>query len=209
MTIGRIKVEALKLMYLGLRDIHEEQLRELGANINYSDYISRMPGAINRALRTIVARQILPIRSRELALSAGEARGDSVCFHLPVIIPDFYSMAGVICSRGGAGDVRIDHGLEGEDLLLYKPSERYTYRVLYHPTLPVVSVDTKDDEDAGLPEELACLVPYYLKGDLYGEKDADAAREARAFFESGVAEYAARNRFGTQTRVKTVFGLGW
>ena len=60
MTIGRIKIEALKLMFLNARDIHEDELTSLGAEQNYSDYLASMPGCIHRALQDMVLRKILP-----------------------------------------------------------------------------------------------------------------------------------------------------
>ena len=209
MTIGKMKIEALKLMFLNLRDIHEDQLDELGADINYSDYLSGMPGAINRALRQIVARQILPVKSRVINLKEGEKTNEVYRFDLSSIISDYYNVSGVIRSREVIGEERIDYGIEGDALLLYRPDEKSTYRVVYHPNIPVVTSGTLDTMDVAMPEELASLVPYFIKADLYAKDNEDAASQALARFEAGVAEYAARPRAGERKRVVTKFGLGW
>lgn len=211
MTIGRMKIEALKLMFLNARDIHEDDLDTLSADQNYSDYLAAMPGCIHRALQDMVLRKILPLRSRELLLSEGEAQGAVTRFSLSTLIPDLYGISSVICTREGGEEVRIDYGTADEELLLYKPRDGWSYRVVYHPSLPEVTTATPNTSRPDIPETLAAVIPYYIKAELFTTdtpSNAQEAERARVMYETALARYAQERSYSRQRRVKTVFG-GW
>lgn len=208
MTIGRMKIEALKLMFLNARDLHEEELDELGADQNYSDYLAAMPGCIHRALQDMVVRRILPMKSREIVQSDGIRDGNVLRFSLRGI-EDLFSVASVVCERDGIGSVRADFSVENEELLLYRPYDGWRYRVVYYPSLPEVSAATPNEMAPDIPEPLSAAIPYYIKGELFTTdtpSNAGEADRARAMYEAVLARYAQGAGGSRPARVKTVFG---
>lgn len=64
--------------------------------------------------------------------------------------------------------------------------------------------DTSDDADLLLDEELCMLIPYFLKGDLYEEDNAQQAAIARNLFEDMVDDYLTTKITDT---IETVFEM--
>ena len=59
MTLGEIKIEALKLMFTNSQhDIAVSDLSNLYQDGNYGSYLVNMPGAINRAFDRIQQKDI-------------------------------------------------------------------------------------------------------------------------------------------------------
>ena len=121
MTIGEIKKEALKLMFTNQdNEIDQNGMEFLMNDDNYGDYISNMPGSINRA--------IVRLKSKGVEYSG----------------------------------------------------ERITR-------------DTSDDYELPIDESLQELIPYFLKGELYEEDNAQQAAIAKNYFEDTVDDYLAMN----------------
>lgn len=64
--------------------------------------------------------------------------------------------------------------------------------------------DTSDDAELALDEELCMLIPYFLKGELYGEDNAQEAAIARNLFEDMVDDYLA---IGIDRTIEPVFEM--
>lgn len=64
--------------------------------------------------------------------------------------------------------------------------------------------DTSDDTELDLDEELCMLIPYFLKGDLYEEDNAQQAAIARNLFEDMVDDYLA---VGIDRTIEPVFEM--
>ena len=64
--------------------------------------------------------------------------------------------------------------------------------------------DTSDDTELALDEELCMLIPYFLKGELYGEDNAQEAAIARNLFEDMVDDYLA---IGIDRTIEPVFEM--
>ena len=64
--------------------------------------------------------------------------------------------------------------------------------------------NTSDDTDLLLDKELCMLIPYFLKGDLYEEDNAQQAASARNLFEDMVDDYLTTK---INTTVETVFEM--
>lgn len=93
MTLGEIKVEALRCMGVNLsEDIRAEHMEELLADENYKSYLVNMVGPINRCLSLFERRGLVP-RDRE-----GEGLGRIT----PATGDDFdMSTLGVTDAQGG------------------------------------------------------------------------------------------------------------
>ena len=64
---------------------------------------------------------------------------------------------------------------------------------------------TPDSYVLPLDEEVAALIPYWIKSELYEEENFAAARSARNYFMEGVA--ALREAQGEGTRLVVKYGL--
>lgn len=64
--------------------------------------------------------------------------------------------------------------------------------------------DTSDDTELDLDEELCMLISYFLKGELYGEDNAQEAAIARNLFEDMVDDYLA---VGIDRTIEPVFEM--
>ncbi|MBO5969359.1 MAG: hypothetical protein J6S14_12765 [Clostridia bacterium] len=202
MTIGEIKIQALKLMFVTYQDnISVDDLEKLGGQENYRAYLINMDGAINRAFADIERRRILPVKSYEINGSAWELRNRIARFDLKKV-EDFYDVERISSESLYEYNGNAQYYRDGDHISLVDYDNTVTYRLVYYPKLARNLGDTK--HIANLPDELACLIPYYVKGDLYRDDEPNEASEARNWYEQAMSEY--RNPVSNvQTRVKTVY----
>ena len=76
--------------------------------------------------------------------------------------------------------------------------------MIYAPRRKRVTTGTADDEEIALPDKIACLIPYFIKGDLFREDEPAEAADARNLFEASI-EAIDNGIKRRQTSVKTVF----
>ena len=67
-----------------------------------------------------------------------------------------------------------------------------------------VTAETPEDTEIPIPDEIASLVPYYVKSELYREEDISEADNARAWFTAGLNEIVSRDI--VPMGVSTVYG---
>lgn len=203
MKLGEIKVEALRLMFMGgALEIGEDQLEDFADDQTYGYYLSRMPGAINRAFSIIERRHVLPEKAVRLTAEGnGSAR-----FHLKDIAQDLYDVARVVCSRDGTYEPSADYAIEGGDIIVHDFDKDAQYTLLYYPRIERVNTGTNNENELGLPDEIAEAIPYAIKGDLFRDDEAGEADAARAFFEAALHEIALSHERGSQGAVHTAYG---
>lgn len=205
MKLGDIKLEALRLMFMGgAMEIGADQLLDYADDHTYGYYLSRMPGAINRAFSVIERRHVLPLKAVRLV-----ADGDgTVRFDLKTLAPDLYDVARVSWSREGTYEPSADHHIEGAELLVPAFDPEADYTLLYYPHIARVSAGTDDEKEIDLPDEIAEVIPYAIKGDLFRDDESDEAEAARARFEYALNEIEAAHSTGQIHTVATVYGGG-
>lgn len=189
MTIGEIKAQALKLMFVTYTDdIRAEDIDEMLLQENYRPYLLNMTGAINRCLSDIECRRVLPTRAYALDPLCGCAGRCVRRFALSRLLTDFYDVCRLIAEGAYTYDGDHPYFMEGETLVLRGMDEDTDYTLLYYPKLDRLSGnDDNASELAGVPEEIAALIPYYIKGDLYREDEPNEASEVRNWYEMGMA----------------------
>lgn len=207
MKYGDIKIEALKLMFINMGDdITVDKLDTYAQDDTYSGYLVNMPGSVNRCFSVLESRGVLPPESKTLTASDGVASGAFIRFNLPSLIEDFYDIDRVVSETSDGeycGD--CDYQTEGDTLVLERyDDEDITYTVLYRPTIPRVDSLTDDDWEISVPENIAALIPYFVKGDLYRDDEPNEASEARNWFEAGIEEILLR-KTNKVSRVKTIY----
>lgn len=207
MKYGDIKIEALKLMFINMGDdITVDKLDTYAQDDTYSGYLVNMPGSVNRCFSVLESRGVLPPESKTLTASDGVASGAFIRFNLPSLIENFYDIDRVVSETSDGeycGD--CDYQTEGDTLVLERyDDEDITYTVLYRPTILRVDSLTDDDWEIPVPENIAALIPYFVKGDLYRDDEPNEASEARNWFEAGIEEILLR-KTNKVSRVKTIY----
>lgn len=206
MKIGDIKLEAIKIMFVNYNaDITIEQIGRLKADENYNSYLVNMPGSINRCLSNIEDKRVLPVKSYVIEPENIVASGSRARFDLSSI-EDFFDVDRVVCETA-TGDYITDHkySREGNILVIHDYDEEDSYRVLYYPSIKrISSLDDENTKELDVPENIAVLIPYFIKGDLYREDEPNEASEARNWYEAGM-EAIYNGRENKITSVKSVY----
>ena len=200
MTLGEIKIEALKLMFAnGHDDISEHELETLKNDNQYKDYLINMPGAINRCFSVLEERRVLPVRVAVVKRESGSGDGHMRYFDLASIIPDFFDIERIsyISKNGEYTDVD-EYEREGDVIIV--PDIPLDTRVIYKPSLERILATTDEKTVLSIPDRIACHIPYFIKGELFRVDEPDEAGEARNWFETAIAQIT-KAESGKQSRV--------
>lgn len=206
MTIGEIKIQALKLMFVTYSDdLSVQGLVDLEGQEQYRPYLVNMNGAIDRCLADIERRCILPVKVLELK-AEGEPR-EGYMTRINITASDFYEVERI--SKESLYEYDGNHAFsrEGNTLLFPNFDTDAVYRMMYYPRIPRTA-SRFDTDDIGLPEEIAAAVPYYVKGDLFREDEPNEASEARNWYEAAM-QSVQRPVANRATRVSTRFSQVW
>lgn len=184
MKIGDIKIEAIKLMFTNYGfDMGIEDLSKMLADENYSSYIVNMNGSIARALDRIENACVLPLKRKEITLADCDAGSHNSIFDTAKI-DDLFVIDRVTAEYGkGSYCGNIGFELEG-DILILPYAEKYT--ILYYPTIKTIDNSVQDSDDIWIPDKIARLIPYFIKGELYQEEEPSLAADARNLFEASL-----------------------
>lgn len=182
MKLGEIKIEALKLMFVNnTNEMNVDSITNLMNDENYAGYLVNMRGAINRALDRIKNACVLPLKSAWVDMTAIEDMGNYFSYDLTKI-EDFFMLERVVYTDGPVYNGDFEYEMEGKTIVLEKLPGHY--KVLYYPTVDYVSADMSDTDSLSIPEDIARLIPYFIKGDLYQEDEPNLAADARNTFEA-------------------------
>lgn len=205
MKLKDIMIESLKLMFASYdRDLALVSVDDLKADSAYRDFIYNMPPAINRAFGLIENKGVLRDIVRTYTASGGRVA-------MPEYITPTDGMLGGNITRIGlktASEIawlswdEIDFSGSEMSLPFASPLEQYVVR--YSPKINRVTAETDENTDIPIPDDIAALIPYYVKSELYREEDASEADKARGWFEAGLNEIVSREIM--PTGVSTVFG---
>ena len=96
MKLGEIKLESLRLMNANEENLKFEKLNEYANDDRFSDYLDRMPGAINRAISRFMTYKVIPTKTVEVKPSQGETLKQFLKLNLKTILSDFGSLERII-----------------------------------------------------------------------------------------------------------------
>lgn len=205
MNLGEIKVEALKLMYVDyVDDLGVENLESMKADANFAGIMSAMPGAINRCFARIEDLDILPLKSIAVQKSQCVQTENGLRLELDKIVEDFGYIDRVICEDETGYNGNHDYIMETDTTIFLPNKEKFI--IVYAPTLPRVLGGTDENIQIPIPNKIACLIPYFIKGDLFREDEPAEAAEARNIFESSV-EAMKTKKSQRQSRIKVLFSM--
>ena len=210
MKLKDIMIESLKLMFASYdRDLALASIDDLRADSAFRDYIYNIPPAINRAFHIIENKGVLKEIMHTYDTESTE-RWKNVA--VPEEIP---SANGVLGGRLTRIDYRVLHhgvrvafsdiiGRSNGEVLLPSVVGGEQYDVFYSPKIHRVSAETPENTEIPIPDSVAALIPYYVKGELYREEDVGEADNARAWFAAGLNEIIDRDI--APMGVSTVYG---
>ena len=211
MKLGEIKSQALYLSFpnpeliLDTSDMEamSAKLGELKADPSYADFLMASAGAINRALSALEIRGLTPLGLRALSAIRDEAGGYTVLD--ASVLEDMFSVEGVFLVKGGVySPVPFEHLGENRLCLPFSESGK-AYLVKYRKSLDRISSVTSESYELPLPEALASLIPYFVKGDLLSAEEPEASRVAMAYFDIMCASYP-KDGEGVANGVFSVYG---
>ena len=185
MKYGELKIECMNVMDEINEPITMEALEAFEADESYKDLFARMPGAINRAMDRIANKKKLPLESSELTES--EERGNFLVFDLSTV-ENYRSIKRISYTNAFEYLPSIEYIIEGKTLMVSRVFAGGTLRIIFYPKAPAVDSKTKNNDELNLPDELARIIPYYVKSDLMNRDEPELAILARNKFESALDE---------------------
>lgn len=213
MTIGEIKIQALKLMFTNYsNDIQADNIDDLISNDNYGSYLVNMSGSINRAISRINNSGVLRSKAYSVDYSTESEHivvGEYITkYDLQELIADYHSLDRVI-KEGLYGEYngRIAYNLEEDTLLLSPLIDGESYRLMYKPQIAQISYDSDDTLEFDAPNDIANIIPLFIKGDLFEEDEPQLATKARNEFEQSLVSLM-REPVSNQTQVETTYNMG-
>ena len=191
-------------MFATVGDLDASRIAEAEGDAELAVYLSSMPGSINRALGDLETRRALPLCRRVIGYEEWEETGELLTLTL--------SPLDMICEA-----VRLFRESDGEELPLGLAGDTLNTRgvrhgercvLLYRPRIRRVLPWENEGELEGVPDCVAALIPYFIKGELFREDDPNEAGEAINRYE-GALETLLKNTeersVAASTRVHTVY----
>lgn len=204
MKLGEIKLEALKLMFANVEtDLYLEHIELYKQDEAYRDYLANMPGAINRCFASIEEKRILPCKWYEVGGEDTDAR--ILRLDMDALVNDFLDIHRIVYENDRGEYISdIEFRREGNRIVLSAIGCGEKYVVLYHPTIPRVTIATEEDRELPIPDSIAAHIPYYVKGDLFRVDEPNEAGEARNWYEAAMDAIQSKTE-GRVTKVKSVY----
>lgn len=193
MKLGEIKAEAYRLMFADIEftDFSDEEylnktLETIEQNPNYSEYANAMTGAINRCFASLENKRVIPEKRVIMEFSKiGVNKVD-----ISDIADDIHSIDRIsyLNEDKNLYIPSVDFAKEGRDTVIMNVMQGGEYTLIYYPKITRVKSTDGNSDDVELPDDIACLIPYFIKGELYRHDDANEAAEARNTYEAMIDE---------------------
>ena len=204
MKLGEVKIEALKIMFADYTDdLALDNLADLKTDENYGRYVNSMPGAINRCFSRLEDSNAVPVKKFVLTEDLGTISNNRIRFDLSAIISDFGNVDRIIYETATEYEGNCEYIMETNSIIVL-PYRGGDYTIIYSPTLTRITAGTAEDAELELPDKIASIIPYFIKGDLFREDEPAEASEARNLFELSL-EAANTEIKRRQTSVRAVF----
>ena len=187
LKLGEIKLEALKIMNINNDSVLLlDRIETLKNEKRYAKYLNNMFNCINKAIDIINHKKILKqnrIEMSELPVKLGNINNRYDVSG----VSDFLSIARIIYEDSSKYVERVTYEKEGDLIVVSNKYLPESLILLYDTRIPNITEGTADtDEVEGLSDELARLIPYYIKFELYQEDEPDLALTAKGTFDQGI-----------------------
>jgi hypothetical protein len=187
MKLGEIKLEALRVMNINNDSIlNLENMDSILGEKRFAKYLNNMLCSINRAIDIINHKNILPEKKLSLDTLLTTYGVSNNRFDLAKT-SDVMAISRIVYEEGNTYISRVPYEKEGSVLVVDSRYNPKNLSVVYYPRIASIGEDISDDDDIpGLPDNLARLIPYYIKFDLYQEDEPDLAVKGKETFEEGL-----------------------
>lgn len=190
MTLNDIKKAALALMFTNYSDDLADVDVDTLSSEEYTQYLVNMNASINRCLGRIESAGVLPLKTQEITTATtGSVSGNFARYDLSLLANLFKSVSR-IAKESASGEYipSVKYHLEGTTVVLPPLETGEKYIIIYRPKAPRVFISSPSYAVVNVPENIAEIIPYYIKADLYEEDEPDLALQARNIFESLLAQ---------------------
>ena len=206
MTLADLKVQSLLLLNINDIKISVENLEDVESDNNYKDLFSRMPAAIMRAMNRIKAAGVIPKKTYDAA--AVEDNTNIARYDLSTEISDFSKLVRVVVSGNNFYCGNYPYTFEGINVVLFGLRKGWNVTFIYEPKLPFINIVSDNATEIPLPEELASIIPYFVKADIYEQDEPELSTQARNIFEGMLAAYVPQEE-NVEAFVESVYKSGW
>ena len=129
-------------------------------------------------------------------------------YDLNALIPDFSKLRRVVVESETGYCGNYPYTFEGVNVVLFGLRDGQTVTFIYEPKMPVITTVTPDSTEIPLPDELAALLPYFVKADVYEQDEPELATQSRNIFELMLAEYYSQEQ-NVEAGIDSVYTQGW
>ena len=199
MKIGEIKIHTLVLM--NLCNENQFTLEKYNKYLNetkYNRFLVNMDEPIKRAIDIINSREILKEKSVKLSTLTYTPVDSGIHLELNQIT-DLYKVKKVIAIKNGIVD--LNYTIFSNNLYIHSNLIDKIYLV-YYPKIEIqnFALDTEID----LPDNLARLIPYFVKYELYQEDEPNLALLAKNDFENLIESYRQKE-YDTTSEIEKIY----
>lgn len=211
MTLNDIKKAALQLMFANYSDdLTDENVDEI-SNEEYTQYLVNMNASINRCLGRIESANVLPLKTISITPATAKESTSSDTFsryELKTLASDFLSLSRIAKECGCEYKPSVKYHIEGTVVVLEPLKEGEQYIVVYRRRPARISIGAVSSTTVDVPDNIAELIPYYIKADLYEEDEPNLALQSRNIFESLLTQLVVDESDGIPGGVVNVWGGG-
>lgn len=188
MKLGEIKLETLRIMNINHDSVLTlDKIGTYNSEAKYARFLNNMTNSINRAIDIINHKKILPEKSIEMSKMNVVEGAINNRYDLSTL-DDFVAVARIIYEDNNTKYLeKVTFEREGNKLVVSNKYLPEALILLYHPKVSSITDSHSDnDEIVGLPDELARIIPYFVKFDLYQEDEPNIAVAAKSVFEQSI-----------------------
>lgn len=191
MTLGELKVACIKLMFDN--DSIDVDPSNISNNAEYTMRTVNIVESINRALFRVANVGKLPKKTFTLDNTIQKDEKYIRRYNLDTIKIDGFDndclyVEGIVYQNVYKYTPNVDIIIEGNNTLVLPAIDEGKYIITYSPNHRSIPIYEDDETKLDIPDYILNIVPFYVKGDLFEDDDAEVAIMATNKFERYLSE---------------------
>lgn len=191
MTLGELKVSCIKLMFDN--DSVDIDPSTVSNNTEYNMRTVNIVESINRALHRVANAGKLPKKTLIIDSTIQNNEKYIRRYNLDTIkVDDFDNdclyVDNIVYQHTYKYSPNVDIIIEGNNTLVLPAINEGKYIITYSPSHKSISIYEDDNTKLDIPDYILNIVPFYVKGDLFEDDDAEVAIMATNKFERYLSE---------------------
>ena len=186
MKLGEIKLEALVLMnVINESKFEVNKINEYLNESKYKKYLLNMNHSISQAVDIINNRNVL--KEKICNLTDLEYIQESCYITLSLEqIKDYKKIKKVVSFDSDI--IQLKYQVISNILIVFSTQNLSNIKIVYYPKI-VFFENLNDNDELPIDNDLARIIPYYIKYDLYQEDEPNLSLIAKSNFDSLLAEF--------------------